>query len=243
MKKVIAMVVCVAMLACFALTASAATKATFTVSTVENAKKGDIVLVDVTIAEKQTKIGTLAVKFTYDTEKLAFVMNEDEGKYFVTGEGAGGATAAGNEANMEVQMATADGFWKAGKVLTLAFEVIADIAEGEIAAVEMALLDQPTHCDDNTVTYDVEIINGGVKGVAKEEPKDPKPPVDGGKDPVEPQDKPVVDKPVVDEEVEDVTVTDTEANPETGDVSGIAVAAGLCAVMAAAFVITKKVND
>lgn len=237
MKKVIAMVVCVAMLACFALTASAATKATFTVSTVENAKKGDIVLVDVTIAEKQTKIGTLAVKFTYDTEKLAFVMNEDEGKYFVTGEGAGGATAAGNEATMEVQMATADGFWKAGKVLTLAFEVIADI--DDIAAVEMALLDQPTHCEDNTVTYDVEIINGGVKGVVKEEPKDPEPPVDGGKDPVEPQDKPVVDEPVV----EDVTVTDTEANPETGDVSGIAVAAGLCAVMAAAFVITKKVND
>ncbi len=237
MKKVIALVVCVAMLACFALTASAATKATFNVSTVEGAEKGQIVLVDISIEEAKTKIGTLAVKINYDTEKLAFVMNEDEGKYFVTGEGAGGATAAGNEETMEVQMATADGFWKAGKVLTLAFEVIADIAEDEIAAVTMELLDQPTHCEDETVTYDVVINAGGVKG--------PKAPEESVVPPVSSEDKkPVESKPVVEAPVEpEVEVTDTDANPETGDVSGIAVAAGLCAVMAAAFVITKKVND
>lgn len=231
MKKVIAMVVCVAMLACFALTASAATKATFTVTTVENAKKGDVVYVDINIAEKGTKIGTFEIQIDYDKTYLKFVENEDEGMYFVVGEATGGATAAGNEETMAVALATANGFFKVGKVLTLAFEVIEEIPAGEIAAVTFKTTSDPTHCEDENETYDVTIIDGGVKGEVKEVVV---PPVGGGDD---------NEGETQDPETQDPTTTETDKNPETGDVSGIAVAAGLCAVMAAAFVITKKVND
>ena len=229
MKKVIALVMCVAMIACFALTASAATAATFTVSTVEGVK-GDVVYVDINIAEKGTKIGTFEIQIDYDKTYLKFVENEDEGAYFVVGEAAGGATAAGNEENMMVAMATPNGFFKVGKVLTLAFEVIEDIPAGEIAEVTFETTAAPTHCEDNTVEYDVKIVAGGVKAPVVE-PSEDEPSKDEPSK-VEPQPQAPV-----------VTETEVEDNPETGDVSGIAVAAGLCAVMAAAFVITKKVND
>ena len=242
MKKVIAMVVCVAMLACFALTASAATKATFTVSTVEG-KKGDVVDIDITIAEEDTGIGTLEILVKYDTENLKLVKNK--GKYFTVGAATNGASAVGNEENMKVAFASVDGFYEIGKVLTMSFEVLNDIAEGDIAEVTFEVTSEASHYEDNSVKYDIAINAGGVKAPAPVVV----PPVDGGEGNQggnnagnEDTQKPVV-KPVVKPEVEDVTVTDTEANPETGDVSGIAVATGLCAVMAAAFVITKKVND
>lgn len=228
MKKVIALVMCVAMIACVAVTAAAEEVAvTLTVSTVENAKKGDVVTVDLTIAEQGTRIGCIGFLFDYDTDYLKFVMNEDEGMYFVTGEAAGGATAAGNEETMAVQMATATGFYKVGKVLTLAFEVIEDIPEGEIAAVNCTVdPDVTVKPNEGEKTYDITVINGGVKGPAAEVVV---PPVGGGTNggttvvPTTPT----------------VTVTDTDHDP-MGDASAVAVAAGLCAVMAAAFVFTKK---
>ena len=233
MKKVIALVVCVAMLACFAVTASAeAVKATFTVATVEGVK-GDIVNVDITIAEQGTGIGALEIKINYDSENLKFVKNPDEGKYFVVGEATNGASAVGNEDNMLVAFASVDGFFKVGKVLTLSFEVLNDIPEGDIAEISFETTSDASHYEEADTTYDIEIISGGVKAPIVEE----KPPVESK--PVE--SKPVESKPVEKEPVEDVTATDE--NPDTSDVSGIAVAAGLCAVMAAAFVITKKVND
>ena len=235
MKKVIAMVVCVAMLACFALTASAATKATFTIETVKAVAVGETVTVNLTIKEQKTMIGAVGFKFEYDKDYLEFVEDPSTFEFFNAGPASGGASAVGNEETMEVQMATANGFKAPGVVMPLTFKVIKEIPAGEIAAISATFTLEPAHAEDETVTYDATIVAGGVKAEAKEEPKpqpqpqpQPQPPVDGG-----------VDAP----EVEDVTVTDTEANPETGDVSGIAVAAGLCAVMAAAFVITKKVND
>lgn len=243
MKKVIAMVVCVAMLACFALTASAATKATFTIATVDAKAVGETVIVNMDIAEAKTMIGAVGFKFAYDADYLKFVEHPESYEFFTTGAGAGSLLAVGNEANMEVQMAGDGGMKAPGTVLALAFEIIKEIPAGETAVVSGEFTLQPSHAEKADETYEATIVNGGVKAAAPVVV----PPVDGGedddKDPVKPQDKPVVDKPVVDEPVEDVTVTDTEANPETGDVSGIAVAAGLCAVMAAAFVITKKVND
>lgn len=232
MKKVIAMVMCVAMIACIAMTASAATAATFTIDDVKDAKVGDVILVNMSIAEKGTRIGAIGFTFDYDENYLKFVENEDEGKYFVVGGGAGGATAAGNEETMEVQMATADGFFKADVVLTLAFEVIAEIPEeGTVVSAKMTTEAKSAESDD--VTYDVKINNGTVYPVIKEVV----PPTPGTSEPVEdvtPTEKP--GKPAEDDK------KPTE-NPKTGDASAVAVAAGLCAVMAAAFVITKKVND
>ena len=225
MKKVIALVMCVAMLACIAVTASAATSATFTFSTVENAKVGDVVSVDMSIAEAKTMIGAIGFKFSYDDTYLKFVESPTTYNYFSTGVGAGGATAAGNEETMEVQMATADGFKAPGTVITLCFEVIEAIPDGEIAEVSAEIILAPTAAE-GTVEYDAKVVAGGVKG-----PKAVTPP---------PSSTPSKDvtPPVVPSKPED-----PKDNPKTGDVSGVAVAAGLCAVMAAAFVITKKVND
>lgn len=226
MKKVIALVMCVAMLACIAVTASAATSATFTFSTVENAKVGDVVSVDMSIAEAKTMIGAIGFKFSYDDTYLKFVESPTTYNYFSTGVGAGGATAAGNEETMEVQMATADGFKAPGTVITLCFEVIKEIPAGEIAEVSAEIILAPTAAE-GTVEYDAKVVAGGVKG---EEASSVTPPPSS-----------IVKPPVTS------TVTpkpeDPKDNPKTGDVSGVAVAAGLCAVMAAAFVITKKVND
>ena len=225
MKKVIALVMCVAMIACIAMTASAATSATFTFSTVENAKVGDVVSVDMSIKEAQTMIGAIGFKFTYDDTYLKFVENPDTYEYFSTGKGAGSATAAGNEETMEVQMATANGFKAPGTVITLCFEVIKEIPADEIAEVSAEIILAPTAAE-GTVEYDAKVVAGGVKGPKAVTP----PPSTPSKDDVTP---PVVSsKPDAPKD-----------NPKTGDVSGVAVAAGLCAVMAAAFVITKKVND
>ena len=233
MKKVIAMVMCVAMIACIAMTASAATAATFTIDDVKDAKVGDVILVNMSIAEKGTRIGAIGFTFDYDDTYLKFVENEDEGKYFVVGGGAGGATAAGNEETMEVQMATADGFFKADVVLTLAFEVIAEIPqEGTVISAEMTT--EAKSAESDNVTYDVKINNGTVYPVIEEDVPSEVPPTPGTDEDVTPTDKP--SKPAE----EDKKPTE---NPKTGDASAVAVAAGLCAVMAAAFVITKKVND
>lgn len=225
MKKVIALVMCVAMLACIAVTASAATSATFTFSTVENAKVGDVVSVDMSIAEGKTMIGAIGFKFSYDDTYLKFVESPTTYDYFSTGVGAGGATAAGNEETMEVQMATANGFKAPGTVITLCFEVIKEIPAGETAAVSADIILAPTAAE-GTIEYDTKVVAGGVKGVAAEESSVPSTPSKDDVTPVNPS-KPDAPK----------------DNPKTGDVSGVAVAAGLCAVMAAAFVITKKVND
>ncbi len=232
MKKVLALVMCIALIASFTVTAFAETvAATFTVTTVK-ANKGDKVTLDINITEKGTRIGTFVIQINYDDTKLKFIENEDEGAYFVVGEAAGGATAAGNEENMQVALATPNGFYKAGKVLTLAFEVIDEIPAGETAEVTFEMMEDPKVCDDKAYgekEYDVTIVAGGVASNKVEEPQPPQgggtttPPTGGGTTtpPVE---------------------SDTKI-PETGDATGIAVAAGLCAVMAAAFVITKKVND
>lgn len=239
MKKVLALVICIAMIACVAVTASAeATPATFTVSTVEG-KAGDVVTVDINIAEKGTRIGTFVIQINYDTDYLKFVENEDEGAYFVVGEATNAATAAGNEENMQVALATPNGFFKAGKVLTLAFEITKEIPQGEIAEVTFEMMEDPKVCDEKEYgakEYDVKINAGGVKAPYVEPSQDPKPPV--GPSTVDPS--PVDPSPV---DPSKPAESDTDTNPATGDVTGIAVAAGLCAVMAAAFVITKKVND
>lgn len=240
MKKVLALVICIAMIACVAVTASAeATAATFTVSTVEG-NKGDKVTLDIEIAERGTRIGTFVIQIKYDESKLKFIENEDEGAYFVVGEAAGGATCAGNEENMQAALATPNGFFKPGKVLTLAFEVIDEIPAGETAEVTFEMMEDPKVCDENEYgakEYDVKINAGGVKSSAKVEgPSDTTSPVD----PVESSDPSDNKQPTTPSKPAE---SDTDTNPATGDVTGIAVAAGLCAVMAAAFVITKKVND
>lgn len=225
MKKVIALVMCVAMIACAVVTVAAdEVAATFTVATVEG-NKGDVVTVDLTIAEKGTRIGAIGFLFDYDTDYLKFIENPEDGVYFVTGEAINGGMGVGNEDTMALQIASVNGFFKAGTVVTLCFEVIEEIPAGEIAAVNCTVDPEVTvKPNEGDNTYAIAVINGGVKAPAAEI-------VDGGED-GETGTTVVPTTPTV-------TVTDTDHDP-MGDASAVAVAAGLCAVMAAAFVFTKK---
>ncbi len=244
MKKVLAMVICVAMLACFAVTASAATDATLTVATVEG-KKGDVVAVDIAISEA-SDIGALEISLVVDEALLKATTTKDkrgDDVYFQAGSAAtaAGALTEGSDGivdgKFKLTTATSSGYYDAGVIWTVYFEVLADLEAPAVIDAELATVG---HYADEAEVINLTIVDGAVKAKAEEVPvssEDDKP------SEVDPQ--PQTSKPAVDNQapVEDVTVTDTEANPETGDVSGIAVAAGLCAVMAAAFVITKKVND
>ncbi len=227
MKKVLALVVCVAMFACFALTASAADEATLTVATVEG-KKGDVVAVDVSISA-ESNIGALEVTLAVDETLLKAVTTKDKrgnDVYFQAGAAAtaAGALVEGSEGIVDgkfmLTTATSAGYWDGGVIWTVYFEVLADL---EAPAAIDAEVTSVGHYEDDTKVITVNVVDGAVKA-----PKA----ADDNKDDKDDKD---------DKEDKEQDVTNT--NPPTGDVSGIAVAAGLCAVMAAAFVITKKVND
>lgn len=237
MKKVLALIMCVAMIASFAVIASAETKdATFTFKTVDGKglAAGDTVTITMDIAEAKTLIGAIGFKISYDDEYLKFIEDPTTYSYFNTGVGAGGATAAGNEETMEIQMATADGFKAPGTVLSLTFELKKAIPEGKTAVVTAEVSMEPKAAEGDD-TYNVKIVPGGV---TVEKTPTPEPPSST----VEPSTVESKDGEPKDGEPKDEDTT-TGTNPKTGDVSAVAVAAGLCAVMAAAFVITKKVND
>jgi LPXTG-motif cell wall-anchored protein len=172
----------------------------------------------------------------------------------ITGIAAGALVeAADGGCPWNIGTITTDGYWDAGVIWTLYFEIIADLGEEgtPITAVTVAAQD----CVDAEKQVSVDYVNGSVAHPYVAPPVEPSKPVEPNKPeskpeskPVEPSvddnDEPVVDEPVVEEDVtvNDVTVTDTDM-PKTGDASSVAIAAGLCAVAAAAFVITKKVND
>ncbi len=322
MKKVIALVMCVAMIACIAVTASAADPITFTVSNHENAKVGDVLEVTISVTE-ESDIGALELHVKLDDEYLepTFITERNKEVWAKAGDASKNATASlvtsdGYKEGLgaySIAAATADGYYLGDVVVTIFVEVIKELpAEG--AAIDLTIV-ACDHYEDRTIVMETVAVDGLVKGEAKapvvdpedpedpvdppvvdpEDPEDPvDPPVVDPEDPEDPVDPPVVDPddpedpiapqppvvdpedpedpiapPVVDPEdsvdSEDAIVpqppvdndknddankapvdTDTDTDKEnvkTGDVTGIAVAAGLCAVMAAAFVITKKVND
>ncbi len=246
MKKVLAMVICVAMLACFALTASAeSVDATLTVSTVEG-KVGDVVSVDIAISEA-SDIGALEITLAVDESLLKVATKTDKRGDTIYFEGGAAATAAkalveGSDGIVDgkfmLTTASSDGYYDAGAVWTVWFEIVGELPEN--GAVFDAEATSVGHYNDDNIAINLTVVDGAVKA-AKEEVKPSEPESKPESKPeVKPESKPVVDAPVDEEPT--TSETDKE-NPKTGDVSGIAVAAGLCAVMAAAFVISKKVND
>lgn len=236
MKKVIAMVMCVAMIACIAMTASAATEVTFTIATVEG-KAGDVVAIDVSVSE-ESNIGALELQLAYDDTQLEVVTTKNkkgQDVYFIAGDAstAAGALVEGSDGGnpMLLTAATTNGYWDAGVIATIYVKLLEDVAEGEVAAItgEVTVIQD---CEDTSVQYDATVVPGGVKAPVEEVPSEPV----GPSSDVTPTEPTEPSKPAEDDK------KPTE-NPKTGDASAVAVAAGLCAVMAAAFVITKKVND
>ena len=101
---------------------------------------------------------------------------------------------------------------------------------------------EPKSAVDENTTYDVTIHAGGVMSKAGL--------LTG--DIIVDVDPPIGDPPIfigcpggIDDGSSTTQPVETidKTNPETGDAAGIAVAVGMCAVMAAAFVIVKKLED
>ena len=261
MKKVLALVMCIAMIASFVVTASADVRPlTLTASSVEvKGEVGEVFTIEFSLSEK-SEVGSLQffVALPECIEPTTQKNDRDKDVYFMGGEAAidAGATAEGSdglvpmdEADENSQKvckfaaATTAGFWKAGAVYKAFFKVVSEIPE-EGAVIDILDDTVAVKVADGEDTYDVTVEDGLVT-VEKEEPVDPKPPVieDPTKtEPVKPTDtKPT--KPGVDGGEGEKGEDNETKIPATGDASAIAVAAGLCAVMAAAFVLTKKVND
>jgi hypothetical protein len=252
MKKVIALVMCIAMIACFAVTASADDAVTFTASNHENAKVGDVLEVVITVPE-YAPVGALELTIKYDDNYLepTFIQKGPRQIWYTAGDAISNAAASfmsSDGYNTEkgayiIAVAAAEGLFDGTKLVTVYAKVKAELPEeGAIIDVEVAACD---HYE--TGAMEAKAIDGLVKGEKKApvtpdpKPEDPKPEDPKPEDP-KPED-PKPEEPVAPQEPVD-TDTDTDSkNPGTGDATGIAVAAGLCAVMAAAFVITKKVND
>ncbi len=244
MKKVLALVMCIAMIASFAVTASAADyEVTFTVSNHENAKVGDVLDVTVSISEG-SDLGALEFFVIGDTQYLKPVSKPDKrgnAQWMVEGDAAGGSIVCSDdkyieEGRLEFACANDKGYWDPGVFVTVYFEVIAELPE-EGAAIDIQV-NATTHFEVNTKTYEVKENDGLVKGVKADDTQGGGT-QGGGTQGGGTQGGGTQGGGTVTPPVEEST-TDI---PETGDATGIAVAAGLCAVMAAAFVITKKVND
>ncbi len=246
MKKVLALVICIAMIACVAVTASAADyTVTYTVSSYEGAKVGDVVTVTVSLS-KNSDLGALEFDVDLDDEYLeATSITNDRGKqqwYAGIDPVAKGASVMGSDGlnadsgTYKFAFANAEGIYQEGALVEFYVKVLKDLPE-EGAAITLTV-NATTHYDNNQLTYENKIVNGVITPYVEEPSVVPSGPSTVDPSPVDPSD----------DDKEPTTPSkpaesDTDTNPATGDVTGIAVAAGLCAVMAAAFVITKKVND
>ena len=257
MKKLLAIVLSVAMIACFAVVASAEETVSATVSTV-SAKAGDAIVLDVTLSKVAYGYAAVTVDVDttcYNAEELEFTGFKKAKGFSGTGDfsavvdGAakyGFVTTDGGEDYPENQE---------GVIVQLKFNVLKDVEKSEVGVLFTA----KTYDDANIVNNsaaNASVVKGGVvNGV--EEPSDvPSEPGPSIEDPVESKDE-SKDESKVESKVESKddskadtdstvavvtggTTTGSTSNPKNGDASAVAVAGVLCAAMAAAFVITKK---
>ena len=263
MKKLLAIVLSVAMIACFAVVASAEETVSATVSTV-SAKAGDAIVLDVTLSK--VAYGYAAV--TVDVDTTCYNAEELEFTGFKKAKGFSGTGdfSAVVDGAAKYGFVTTDGGAdypenQEGVIVQLKFNVLKDVEKSEVGVLFTA----KTYDDANIVNNsaaNASVVKGGVVN-SVEPPEDSSiidPPV---------EDSSIVDPPVedssivapgeskVESEVESKveskvdtdstvavvtggTTTGSTTNPKNGDASAVAVAGVLCAAMAAAFVITKK---
>ena len=260
MKKVLALVMCIAMIASFVVTASADVRPlTLTASSVEvEGEVGEVFTIEFSLSEK-SEVGSLQFFVTLPEciEPTTQKNDREKDVYFMGGDAAidAGATAEGSDGLVPMDeadetsqkvckfaAATTAGFWKAGAVYKAFFKVVSEIPE-EGAVIDILDDTVAVKIAEGEDTYDVTVEDGLV--TVKEEIivppviDDPTATEPTGNEPNGGEDNKGEDNKGEDNKGED---NETEI-PATGDASAIAVAAGLCAVMAAAFVLTKKVND
>ena len=234
MKKLLAIVLSVAMIACFAVVASAddANKVAITIDTVNVTEDmvGKEVALNVNISAVEFGYATIEFTVDWDKEALELVEWSEE---FTAMKGLG----VGNENKFAYANATKNG--KGGQIAMLVFKVLkAQDAQVTGTVDACKLFTSAEKADKNTVDADASVVAGGIKLGQPTPPSEPTPP----SKPTDPTDPSKVDesKAAPTTVVTPGTTTNTTKNPKSGDASAVAVAGVLCAAMAAAFVITKK---
>ena len=258
MKKLLAIVLSVAMIACFAVVASAEETVSATVSTV-SAKAGDAIVLDVTLSK--VAYGYAAV--TVDVDTTCYNAEELEFTGFKKAKGFSGTGdfSAVVDGAAKYGFVTTDGGAdypenQEGVIVQLKFNVLKDVEKSEVGVIFTAKTYDDADIVNNSAANASVVKGGVVNGVEEPGSSIVDPPV---------EDSSIVDPPVedssivapaeskVESEVESKvdtdstvavvtggTTTGSTTNPKNGDASAVAVAGVLCAAMAAAFVITKK---
>lgn len=262
MKKLLAIVLSVAMIACFAVVASAEETVSATVSTV-SAKAGDAIVLDVTLSK--VAYGYAAV--TVDVDTTCYNAEELEFTGFKKAKGFSGTGdfSAVVDGAAKYGFVTTDGGAdypenQEGVIVQLKFNVLKDVEKSEVGVLFTAKTYDDADIVNNSAA-NASVVKGGVVNSVE-------PPVESS-EVLPPVDSSIVDPPVedssivapgeskVESEVESKveskvdtdstvavvtggTTTGSTTNPKNGDASAVAVAGVLCAAMAAAFVITKK---
>ena len=254
MKKLLAIVLSVAMIACFAVVASAEETVSATVSTV-SAKAGDAIVLDVTLSK--VAYGYAAV--TVDVDTTCYNAEELEFTGFKKAKGFSGTGDFSDvvDGAAKYGFVTTDGGAdypenQEGVIVQLKFNVLKDVEKSEVGVLFTAKTYDDADIVNNSAA-NASVVKGGVVNSVE-------PPVESS-EVLPPVDSSIVDPPVEDSSIvapgeskveskvdPDSTVavvtggttTGSTTNPKNGDASAVAVAGVLCAAMAAAFVITKK---
>ena len=228
MKKLLAIVLSVAMIACFAVVASAEETVSATVSTV-SAKAGDAIVLDVTLSK--VAYGYAAV--TVDVDTTCYNAEELEFTGFKKAKGFSGTGdfSAVVDGAAKYGFVTTDGGAdypenQEGVIVQLKFNVLKDVEKSEVGVIFTAKTYDDADIVNNSAA-NASVVKGGV--VNSVEPSE-----------VESKDESKVDTDSTVAVVTGGTTTGSTTNPKNGDASAVAVAGVLCAAMAAAFVITKK---
>ena len=250
MKKLLAIVLSVAMIACFASVAFAAGEenVTATVATVNvtEADVGSEVILDVSLSDN-VEFGYAAFKATvgdYDTEALEFIGWTDETNNIPKPNMKATTAENGKELGWIL-----NGQSKGGVFYALKFKVLkATNAAVTVNFSDFSAYDTADLLSNALRPVNVNVVAGGI-AVASETTD------------VTTTDVTTTDVTTTDVTTTDVTTTDVTttaatsvagtvtggtttgtntANPKSSDASAVAVAGVLCAAMAAAFVITKK---
>ena len=249
MKKLLAIVLSVAMIACFAVVASAEETVSATVSTV-SAKAGDAIVLDVTLSK--VAYGYAAV--TVDVDTTCYNAEELEFTGFKKAKGFSGTGdfSAVVDGAAKYGFVTTDGGAdypenQQGVIVQLKFNVLKDVEKSEVGVIFTAKTYDDADIVNNSAA-NASVVKGGVEN-GVEPPEDSSiidPPVEDssivapGESKVESEVESKVDTDSTVAVVTGGTTTGSTTNPKNGDASAVAVAGVLCAAMAAAFVITKK---
>lgn len=248
MKKLLAIVLSIAMLACFAVVASAENEVvTLTVGKANIAEDGTAILnIDGTVADGEN-VGSLQFVVKYDAEKLTLVSqdpDDDSADYSIMG--FDGNLPKGymleskaDENGLKAAVITTKGITKAGTWFTVKFKVTDKATAGEEIAVSLEEVDASKNLDKGTAPITVAATAGAViNAVPTPEPPVPSDGESKGEGPSKTESK--GEEP---SKTESKTDDGKKPVPKTGDNSVVFFAVALCVAAAAAFVVTKKVND